>query len=68
SHALPAGDLSDNPPIGFYLVPCLYLAAGAGSLHLTSTDPHVQPALDYDYFADEFDRRREREAIRLAVD
>ncbi|HRW08774.1 MAG TPA: GMC family oxidoreductase N-terminal domain-containing protein [Caldilineaceae bacterium] len=68
SNALPDGDLSDNPPIGFYLVPCLYLAAGAGSLHLTSTDPHVQPALAYNYFAEEFDRRREREAIRLAVE
>lgn len=68
SNALPDGDLSDNPPIGFYLVPCLYLAASAGSLHLATADPHRQPLLDYNYYAEAFDRQRQREAIRLAVD
>lgn len=68
SNALPDGDTSDNPPIGFQITPCLYLAAGSGSLRLRSKDPHERPALDYNYFAEEFDRRRQREAIRLCVE
>ncbi len=68
SNALPIGDTSDNPPIGFEVTPALYLAIGAGSLALTSTDPHVQPALDYRYFAEEFDRRRHRESVRLIAE
>lgn len=50
-----AGVTLQAPPIGFYLAPCIYRAAGAGHLCLTSTDPHVQPALDYNYLADPFD-------------
>lgn len=62
------GDYSDNPPVGFQVTPCLYLAVGSGSLRLTSTDPHVQPAINYNYFTDEFDRSRHREAVRLVAD
>ena len=68
SNALPDGVVSDDPPIGFYLTPVIYLAAGAGSLTLTSTDPHVQPKLDYNYLAEPFDRQRLREAMHIAVD
>ena len=68
SNATKGGSTRDLPPIGFWLTPCLYLAVGAGSLHLTSTDPHVQPALNYNYLAESFDRRRLREGVRLAVD
>jgi choline dehydrogenase-like flavoprotein len=45
----------------------LQLALGAGELRLTSTDPHVQPLLNYNYLADPFDRERMRKALRLAV-
>jgi choline dehydrogenase len=45
----------------------LQLALGAGELQLTSTDPHVQPLLDYNYLTDPFDRERMRKAVRLAV-
>ena len=45
----------------------LDLAMSAGELRLQSTDPHVQPFLDYRYLEDEFDRRRMREMVRLAV-
>jgi len=62
------GDTSDNPPVGFQVTPALYLAVGAGALRLTSTDPHVQPALNYNYFAEEFDLMRHREAVRLVAD
>ena len=42
-------------------------AVGAGELTLTSKDVGVQPHLNYNYFAEEFDRRRAREGLRLAV-
>ena len=45
----------------------LDLAMSAGELRLQSTDPSVQPSLDYRYLEDEFDRRRMREMVRLAV-
>ena len=43
------------------------LAVGAGELTLTSRDVGVQPHLNYNYFAEEFDRSRTREGLRLAV-
>jgi choline dehydrogenase len=45
----------------------LYLAKGSGELKLTSTDPSVQPALDYNYLQEPFDRQRLKEGIRLAL-
>ena len=42
-------------------------AVTAGELKLASTDPHVQPHLNYRYLSDPWDRQRSREAIRLAV-
>jgi len=42
-------------------------AVGAGELHLTSTDPAVQPHLDYRYLEDPWDRQRLREAVRLGA-
>jgi choline dehydrogenase len=63
-----AGVTIQAPPIGFYLAPCIYRAAGAGHLSLTSTDPHVQPALDYNYLADPFDLSRLREGMHITLD
>ena len=45
----------------------LQLALGKGELTLQSTDPHVQPLLNYNYYQEEEDLRRMREAIRLGV-
>ncbi len=45
----------------------LQLALGQGELTLQSTDPHQQPFLNYNYYEEEEDLRRMREAIRLAV-
>ena len=54
---------------GNYLgVSCsLQLALGAGELRLQSTDPSVQPFLNYNYLTDPFDRERMRKAVRLAI-
>ena len=59
---------SDSKPLGFYLVGCIYLAAGAGQLKLASTDPQQQPILDYNYLAESFDRQRLRQSIRIIID
>ena len=65
SYATIAGVATASQPIGFYLVGCLYLAQGAGALRLVSPDPSVQPALDYNYLAEPFDRARLREAVQI---
>jgi choline dehydrogenase len=54
-------------PIGIRMTAGLQLAAGAGEMRLTSTDPNVQPSLDYNYMQDPFDRERMREMVRLCI-
>ena len=54
-------------PLGIRMLPVLDLAEGAGELRLQSPDPHVQPLLDYRYLESDFDRRRMREMVRLAL-
>lgn len=54
-------------PVGVRMSIILDLAVGSGELKLTSTDPNEQPSLFYNYFAEEFDRQRSREGIRLAL-
>jgi len=54
-------------PIGVSIGPALYLSMNCGELRLQSDNPEVQPLIEYNYLADEFDRRRMREAVRLAV-
>ena len=54
-------------PIGISMLPVLNLALGSGELRLTSTDPHVQPFLNYNYLRDAFDRKRLRDAVRLCL-
>ncbi len=51
--------------VGFTCI--LNLALSAGELRLTSTDPYVQPYLDYRYLEDPWDRQRLREAVRLCI-
>ena len=45
----------------------LELALGAGDLKLTSTDPKVQPLLNFRYLEDPWDRERLREGVRLCL-
>ena len=60
--------MSESPPLGFYIVACLYLAAGAGEIRLSSSDPYQKPLLDYNYLAEAVDRKRLREAVRIIID
>tara|TARA_A100001037_G_scaffold102861_1_gene93618 strand:- start:5249 stop:6793 length:1545 start_codon:yes stop_codon:yes gene_type:complete len=50
-------------PIGFRLLLSLYSAESEGSLTLRSTDPSVQPLLNYNYLDTPFDRSRMREGV-----
>ena len=43
----------------------LKLGVSAGELTLSSTDPNVQPDLDYRYLVDPWDRQRLHEAVRV---
>ncbi|MCL0054795.1 GMC family oxidoreductase N-terminal domain-containing protein [Dehalococcoidia bacterium] len=54
--------------IGMRMMVVLDLAVSSGELNLESDDVNDQPSLDYNYFADEFDRKRSREGIRKAID
>ena len=42
-------------------------ALSAGELRLTSTDPHEPPSLQYRYLSDDWDLKRMREGIKLAI-
>ena len=46
----------------------VYLAVGQGSLKLQSSDPHVQPLLNYNFLSEDFDRQRMRDGVRLCLD
>ena len=46
----------------------LLLPVSSGRLTLVSTDPNVQPELDYNYLAEPFDRERLRAGVRLALE
>ena len=54
-------------PIGVGMIAALYLAEGRGQLRLRSKNPHDKPLLDYNYLAEESDRRRLRESVRLCA-
>lgn len=60
--------IGNTPPVGFYLVPALYLAMGSGEVKLASSDPHSKPLLRYNYLAEPFDLLRMREAVHICLD
>ena len=45
-------------PVGVSIGALLYLAAGAGELTLTSSDPHVQPRMEYRYLEGPMGQRK----------
>jgi choline dehydrogenase-like flavoprotein len=55
-------------PVGITLQPVLNLAASHGQLRLQSADPSIQPALDFGFLNDPFDRSRLRDALGLCVE
>ena len=63
----PSSVVIDNEDFHFGLSVALQNANSAGELTLVSTDPLVQPNLNYDFLTDPYDRERMRDALRLAV-
>ena len=56
-----------NKAVGVRILIQVSLATSAGELRLASPDINVQPELDFNYYDDEFDRIRGREAVRKAI-
>ncbi len=50
---------------GVGMTASMYLQVGSGEMKLRSSDPRVQPDLNYNYFREEEDLRRMRECVRL---
>ena len=67
SEHAPASVSIDTHDFHFGISSALQNAVTAGRLRLASTDPHVQPDLDYNYLADPSDRKRMRFAIHTAL-
>ena len=44
----------------------LYKAISSGSINLNTDDPYTQPIINYNYFSDDSDLKRTREAVRIA--
>ena len=64
----PASVSYDGEGFHFGLSVGLQNAVGFGRLSLQSTDPTVQPDLDYQLFSDPYDRQRMRQAVRKALE
>jgi len=54
-------------PLGISMLSVLNLALGQGEMKLTTSDPSVQPFLNYNYFQQSFDRERMRDGVRLCL-
>ena len=63
----PASVKIEGDDFHFGFSAALQNATTAGRLRLVSTDPQVQPELDYDYLSDPTDRERMRDAVRLGL-
>ena len=59
--------MGGDPLEGIRFISILEQPVGSGELKLTSTDPHVQPHLDYRYLVEPWDRQRLREAVRICI-
>ena len=64
---LPADGPMAKTDTCFSLMVSVQNALSSGELRLTSRDPHVHPSLDYHYLSDDWDVKRMRDAVRLAV-
>ena len=63
----PASVSIETPEFHFGISSALQNAVSAGRIKLASTDPTVQPDLDYNYLSDPYDRKRMRQAIHTAI-
>ena len=64
----PIGGADPFAPGGVRFNCLLELADGAGEVKLSSTDPAVQPSLNYRYLELDRDRERLRESVRITIE
>ncbi len=50
------------------MIVAIYLAKGQGELVLRTSDPSIQPYINYNYFKEPEDLRRMRDAVRMCVE
>ncbi len=60
-------DTGEGPP-GLGMTAAIYLAESAGEIRLRTPNPRIQPYLDYNLLATEFDMRRMRESARICIE
>ena len=61
------GEIEASDPDLAEMMVALLRPASRGELKLRSTDPNVQPWLDYNYLSEPFDRQRLRQGVRQAL-
>ena len=61
------GEIESVRPDLAEMMVALLRPASRGNLRLSSTDPNVQPRLDYNYLSDPYDRERLRHGVRQAL-
>ncbi len=59
---------TEEGPVGLGMTACIYLAESAGEMWLRTANPRIQPYLDYNLLATEFDARRMRESVRICIE
>ena len=59
-------DGEGDPGLG--MTAAIYLAESAGEMKLRTDNPRIQPYLDYNLLATEFDLSRMRESVRICID
>ena len=50
------------------MIVAIYLAKGQGELSLRTSDPRIQPYINYNFFKETEDLRRMRDAVRMCVE
>ena len=63
-----SGDFQGARPDLAEMMVALLRPDSRGELRLSSTDPNVQPLLDYNYLSEPFDRERMRHGVRQALE
>ncbi len=54
--------------IGIGMIAAIYLAESAGEMRLRAASPRIQPYLDYNLLATEFDIKRLRESVHICLE
>ena len=68
TYTVPVGNTLRNGELGVGMIAAIYLADGSGSITLRSSDPETQPNINFNYLAEDNDRKRFREAVHICLE